>query len=41
MRGKFISYLLLEQVMEYMNCGRDKGVKILAELDTDKGNWFD
>ena len=23
--------------MEYMNCGKDKGVKILAELDTDKG----
>jgi hypothetical protein len=27
----------LEQVMEYMNCGKDKGVKILAELDTNKG----
>lgn len=27
----------LEQVMEYMNCGKDKGVKILAELDTEKG----
>lgn len=27
----------LEQVMQYMNCGKDKGVKILAELDTDKG----
>lgn len=27
----------LEQVMEYMNCGKDKGVKILAELDSVKG----
>ena len=27
----------LEQVMEYLNCGKDKGVKILAELDSDKG----
>lgn len=27
----------LEQVMKYMNCGRDKGMKILAELDTKKG----
>ena len=27
----------LEQVMQYMNCGRDKGMKTLAELDTEKG----
>ena len=27
----------LEEVMEYMNCGKDKGVKILAELDSEKG----
>lgn len=27
----------LEQVMKYMNCGKDKGVKIFAELDSDKG----
>lgn len=27
----------LEQVMHYMNCGRDKGMKTLAELDTKKG----
>ena len=26
----------LEQVMMYMNCGRDKGMKTLAELDTKK-----
>ena len=23
--------------MQYMNCGKDKGVKIMAELDTGKG----
>ncbi|MCD8015905.1 MAG: replication initiator protein A [Lachnospiraceae bacterium] len=27
----------LDQVMEYLNCGRDKGMKILSELDTKKG----
>lgn len=27
----------LEQVMEYMDCGKGKGVKILAELDSEKG----
>ncbi len=27
----------LEQVMEDMNCKKDKGIKLLAELDTDKG----
>ena len=27
----------VEQVMKYMNCGRDKGMKTLAELDTKKG----
>ncbi|MCD8348461.1 MAG: replication initiator protein A, partial [Lachnospiraceae bacterium] len=27
----------LEQVTEYLNCGRDKGMKILAELDSKKG----
>ena len=27
----------LEQVMKYMNCGRDKGMKTLGELDTKKG----
>ncbi|KAI4453264.1 cation transporting atpase [Holotrichia oblita] len=27
----------LEQVMECLNCGKDKGVKILAELDSNKG----
>jgi hypothetical protein len=27
----------LDSVMQYMNCGRDKGMKVLAELDTKKG----
>ena len=27
----------LENVQEYMNCKHDKGVKLLAELDTEKG----
>ena len=27
----------LENIMEDLNCGKDKGVKILAELDTVKG----
>ena len=30
-------YFTLEDVQEYMNCQRDKGMKLLAELDTDKG----
>ena len=35
--GKVYIIFTLEQVMEYMNCGKDKGVKIMAELDSDKG----
>lgn len=27
----------LEEVQKVLNCGRDKGMKVLAELDTDKG----
>ena len=38
MRVRFILFLLLEQVIQYMNCGRDKAMKTLAELDTNKGN---
>lgn len=30
-------YFTLEDVQEYMNCQRDKGMKLLAELDTAKG----
>lgn len=36
-RDRVYIIFTLEQVMEYMNCGKDKGVKILAELDTEKG----
>ncbi len=35
--GRVYIIFTLEQVTEYMNCGRDKGIKILAELDTKKG----
>lgn len=35
--GKVYIIFTLEQVMQYMNCGKDKGVKIMAELDTEKG----
>ena len=33
------SYIIftVEQVIQYMNCGRDKAMKTLAELDTKKG----
>jgi len=30
-------YFTLEDVQEYMNCQRDKGMKMLAELDGEKG----
>lgn len=30
-------YFTLEDVQEYLNCQRDKGMKLLAELDTAKG----
>jgi len=30
-------YFTLEDVQEYMNCQRDKGMKMLAELDSEKG----
>lgn len=36
-QGRVYIIFTLEQVMQYMNCGKDKGVKIMAELDTDKG----
>lgn len=35
--GRVYIIFTLEQVMEYLNCGKDKGVKTLAELDSDKG----
>ena len=30
-------YFTLEDVMKYMNCGHNKGVRIMAELDSEKG----
>ena len=30
-------YFTLEDVQEYLNCQRDKGMKLLAELDSVKG----
>ena len=35
--GKVFIYFTLEDVQEYMNCQRDKGMKLLAELDDAKG----
>jgi hypothetical protein len=36
-RNRVFIYFTLEDVQEYMNCHRDKGMKLLAELDTIKG----
>lgn len=36
-RGRVYIYFTLEDVQEYMNCQRDKGMKLLAELDSVKG----
>lgn len=35
--GKVYIIFTVEQVIQYMNCGRDKGMKIMAELDCKKG----
>jgi len=35
--GKVFIYFTLEDVQEYLNCQRDKGMKLLAELDDTKG----
>ena len=35
--GRAYIIMTLEQVMEYMNCAKDKGVKLMAELDSEKG----
>ena len=35
--GRVFIYFTLEDVQEYMNCQRDKGMKLLAELDAAKG----
>jgi len=36
-RGRVYIFYSLEEVMADMNCGHDKAVKMLAELDTSKG----
>jgi hypothetical protein len=36
-RNRAFIIFTLEDVQEYMNCKHDKGVKMLAELDTEKG----
>lgn len=36
--GKVYIIFTVEQVIQYMNCGRDKAMKTLAELDTKKGD---
>ena len=35
--GRVYIFFTLDDIIEYMNCGQDKGVKLLAELDADKG----
>jgi hypothetical protein len=36
-RNRVYIYFTLEDVQEHMNCKHEKAVKLLAELDTDKG----
>ena len=36
-QGRVYIYYTLEEIMEDMNCGKDKGVKLLSELDTNRG----
>lgn len=35
--GRVYIVFTLEEIIEYLNCGKDKGVKIMAELDDEKG----
>ena len=35
--GRVYIYFTVEEISEDMNCGRDKAMKLLAELDTQKG----
>ena len=34
---KIYIYFTLSEIQEFMNCGHNKGVRILAELDSEKG----
>lgn len=36
-QGRVYIYYTLEEIMEDMNCGKDKGVKLLSELDANRG----
>lgn len=36
-QGRVYIYYPLEEIMSDMNCGKDKGVKLLAELDANRG----
>ena len=36
-QGRVFIYYTLEEIQEDLNCGRDKAMKLLAELDTPKG----
>lgn len=36
-QGRTYIIMTLEQVMEYMACAKDKGIKLMAELDSEKG----
>ena len=35
--GRVYIIFTLEEIIEYLNCGKDKGVKIIGELDEEKG----
>ena len=35
--GRVYIYFTVEEISEEMNCGRDKAMKLLAELDTGRG----
>ncbi len=35
--GRVYIYYTVEEISDNLNCGRDKAMKLLAELDTDKG----
>ena len=35
--GRIYIYFTVEEISEDMNCGRDKAIKLLGELDTHKG----
>ena len=41
-KGRVYIYFTMNEVQEVLNCGHDKAIRLLAELDTKKGlNWYD